>query len=70
MRSLLHQLTSRQSSIPDTLLDLYKQHKNTAPPINVWLAALRSVLDRSGEMFIIIDALDECPVRMGNAKNC
>ena len=68
VRSLLHQLTSRQSSIPDTLLDLYKQHKDTAPPIYVWLAALRSVLDRTGEIFIIIDALDECPVRMGERE--
>jgi hypothetical protein len=68
VRSLLYQLASQQSSIPDGLLDLYKRHKSTRPPVTVWLAALRSVLDRTAQMFLIIDALDECPRRSGERE--
>jgi hypothetical protein len=64
LRSILRQLFQQKSSIPDPLLDLFKKHKpfRTKPSLVEWKAALRSVLEMTGQSFILIDALDECPV--------
>lgn len=68
LRSLVSQLLWELSSLPDTLLDLYKRHKHKQPTIEVLLLALRFVMDMPGQTYIFIDALDECPARTGERE--
>lgn len=58
--SLLVQLAQVMPQIPNDLSHLYNQYKNVQPPIENMKKVLRSVLELSGQSFIIIDALDEC----------
>jgi hypothetical protein len=46
------------------LLDLFKKHQpfGTEPSLHEWIVGLRSVLEMTGQSYILIDALDECPV--------
>jgi hypothetical protein len=57
---LLAQLARTQSKIPDSLQNLYNIYQNGQPPTGCVKEALRSVLERAGQTFFIIDALDEC----------
>lgn len=64
LRSILRQLFQQRTSIPEPLLDLYRKHGpfGTEPSIHEWTIAFRSVLEMPGQSFILIDALDECPL--------
>lgn len=64
LRSILRQLFEQRVNTPEPLLDLYKKHKpfSTEPSFSDWVVALRSVLSMTGQSFILIDALDECPI--------
>ena len=65
LRSLLLQLFRQQLSIPGALLDVYTRYKHEDPPECGLIAALRSIIEKMGETYIIIDALDECPSNRG-----
>ncbi len=67
LANLLKQLAQRQDSIPDHIQTLYKKHtdKSTRPSRNDISSALHSVSALYSNVFIIIDALDECQVTDG-----
>lgn len=65
--SLLKQLTQTRSALPECVRGLYRRHqlKNTTPtPDEIW-QALESVTALYDKVFIITDALDECPTLQG-----
>ncbi|QYT04235.1 Ankyrin repeat protein [Trichoderma simmonsii] len=62
LASLLKQLAQGQSSLPDSVKDLYTQHqaKKTRPSIDEISGALQTVAATFSRVFIVVDALDEC----------
>ena len=68
LASLLKQLAQGQSSLPDSVKDLYDRHKvkRTRPSLDETLKSLHSVAAMYSRVFIVIDALDECQV----SDNC
>lgn len=60
--SLLKQLSQKQTSVPDAVKDLYKRYKTTStrPRFDEISKALHSVISTYSNVFIVIDALDEC----------
>jgi hypothetical protein len=67
LASLLKQLTQEQSSLPDSVKALYDQHrkKRTRPSFDEISRALQSVAAMCSQVFIAVDALDECQVSDG-----
>ena len=68
LTSLLKQLAHGQSSLLDSLKDLYNRHKvkRTRPSLDETLRSLHSVAAMYSRVFIVVDALDECQV----SDNC
>lgn len=68
LASLLKQLVQEKHSMPEILKNLYKRHKDhrTRPSIEEVSKVLHSVVTDYSKTFIIIDALDECPVIDGS----
>jgi hypothetical protein len=68
LASMLKQLAQGQSSLPDSVKDLYDRHKvkRTQPSLNKTLKSLHSVTAMYSRVFIVVDALDECQV----SDNC
>jgi hypothetical protein len=64
MASLLKQLAQGQSSLPDSVKDLYDRHKVklTRPSLDEISRSLQSVAVLYSRVFIVVDALDECQV--------
>ena len=62
LASILKQLTQGRSSLPDSLKSLYDKHKKhrTRPLLDEISKTLNSVTALYAQVFIIIDALDEC----------
>ncbi len=60
--SLLRQLTDRRPSLPRSVRDLYDRYNQTKarPPSDEVSKTLQSVAAEYSQLFIIIDALDEC----------
>ena len=67
LTSLLKQLAQNQSSLPRSVQDLYDRHKEkqTLPSFEETSGALHSVAAIPLQVFIIVDALDECQVSDG-----
>jgi NACHT domain len=67
LASLLKQLTQEQSSLPDSMKALYDQHrdKRTRPSFDEISRALQSVATICSQVFIVVDALDECQASDG-----
>ncbi|KAI1735944.1 hypothetical protein F4680DRAFT_276207 [Xylaria scruposa] len=63
LASLLKQLAQKQYPLPDSVISLYSRHrkKRKRPTFNEILSTLRCVADMYSQIFIIIDAIDECP---------
>ncbi|KAI9878016.1 MAG: hypothetical protein M1830_002174, partial [Pleopsidium flavum] len=64
--SLLKQLVQDQSvtlELSNNVRSLYRQHinRNTRPTLGEFVNALQSEVRRYSKVFIIVDALDECP---------
>ncbi|RDW76303.1 uncharacterized protein DSM5745_06295 [Aspergillus mulundensis] len=61
--NLLMQLTSRKTEFPERVKDLHRQHKDRATRPLGWeiSEANRSVAATFPKVFIVVDALDECP---------
>jgi Cdc6-like AAA superfamily ATPase len=67
LANLLKQLAQGQSSLPDSVKNLYDQNqaRQTRPSVDEILRALRSVAAMYSRVFIIVDALDECQASDG-----
>ncbi|KAJ6790264.1 hypothetical protein PWT90_06580 [Aphanocladium album] len=63
LASLLKQLVGCWSTMPETVKTLYDSHKSnsTRPSIEELSSALQSVVSLFSKVFIVVDALDECP---------
>lgn len=59
LSSILAQLCPRPT-IPQILQDLYEQHRHTRPTVDEPSKTLRSILNELDNVYIVIDALDEC----------
>jgi Cdc6-like AAA superfamily ATPase len=70
LSSLVKQLINRRPSVPQHIRSLYEYHKKgqTRPLLNEVSEALHSIVSDYSRTFIIIDALDECPVSDGSRK--
>ncbi|KAJ6051209.1 hypothetical protein N7499_010572 [Penicillium canescens] len=64
LASLLRQLAQGQSTLPDSLKTLHDQHRRTGtrPTLAEISKALNSVASRLSQLFIVLDALDECEI--------
>lgn len=62
LSSLLKQLSQKRASVPDAVNDLYKRYKtaSTRPRFDEISKALRSVVSTYSDVFIVVDAIDEC----------
>ncbi|KAJ5192088.1 hypothetical protein N7449_008230 [Penicillium cf. viridicatum] len=60
--SLLKQLSQKRTAVPDAVKDLYKRYKTTStrPRFDEISKALHSVVSTYSDVFIVVDALDEC----------
>ncbi|KAH6706258.1 hypothetical protein BKA61DRAFT_558724, partial [Leptodontidium sp. MPI-SDFR-AT-0119] len=67
LASLLKQLSSGRSSLPDSVNLLYDKHKEkrTRPSLDEISGTLQSVAGSYSRVIIIVDALDECQVTDG-----
>lgn len=65
--SILKQLTQKLPSLPTCVLQMYEQHRygQTRPYLSEILRALHTMLGEYSRVFIIVDALDECPTSSG-----
>jgi hypothetical protein len=61
LRSILAQLVLQIEEIPDTVRVLYDNYQHNQPPTDRLLSAIKSLTGGPRHIFIIIDALDECP---------
>ena len=64
---ILKQLVRNRPSIADPVTRLYDLHasRNTRPSLDEIFSALQSVLTSYSTVYVIIDALDECPDKDG-----
>ncbi|KFZ01436.1 hypothetical protein V501_10001 [Pseudogymnoascus sp. VKM F-4519 (FW-2642)] len=71
LRSLLLQLLESSDSISSSVRNLYDGYSHTQPPTDQLLSSIRSVIDshRNKNVFIIIDASDECPSEGGERSD-
>ena len=62
LASILKQLAQCQSSLPESVKELYKRHKNrrTWPSLDELSRALQFVVEKYSRVFLVVDALDEC----------
>ena len=60
--AIVRQLVERKAIIPDYVQNLYKYHrgKGTNPTLTEYLDLLRLLAKECSEVYIVIDALDEC----------
>jgi hypothetical protein len=62
LASLLKQLAESQSSLPESVKDLYDHHKSkrTRPSLEEISRVLQSLAAMYSRVFVVVDALDEC----------
>lgn len=65
--ALLRQLIRRQSSLPEGVLSMHKKYvqNGETPSLSQMLRELTTALVACSKAFIVIDALDECPIHDG-----
>ncbi|KAI0973656.1 ankyrin repeat-containing domain protein [Xylaria arbuscula] len=63
LANLLKQLVQQRRSFPVSIISFYNQYekKRKRPPLNEISRTLRSVAAMFSQVFIVVDALDECP---------
>lgn len=59
--SLVAQIVKNLPRIPNTLLKLHDQHRKEGFSMDDMKKEFQSILKLSGQTFVVIDALDECP---------
>ena len=71
LASLLKQMIQRLSTTPQCFKQLYEQHRKqgTRPSIGEISQVLKSVAHELSNIYIIVDALDECEVSDGARKS-
>lgn len=73
LSSLLRQLCSVTNAVPTSIQNLWKKHNisGSRPSSDTLLTVLDGMLDglarESRQVFLVLDALDECPARLDNA---
>ena len=65
--AIIRQLVERKAVIPDYVRTLYGNHrgKGTNPTLTEYLELLQSLAKECSEVYIVIDALDECVEKNG-----
>lgn len=65
--AIVRQLVERKAVIPDYIRTLYENHrgKGTNPTLTEYLDLLRMLAKECSEVYIVIDALDECVEKGG-----
>ena len=61
LRALLLQLSSQLQDGHADLVPLYNSYKTGTPPLEVLMTHLQLLIERFGHVYIMLDALDECP---------
>ncbi|TQN68258.1 Vegetative incompatibility protein HET-E-1 [Colletotrichum shisoi] len=61
LRALILQLSNQLKHTPRCLEDLHENHRNSTPPAAGLLECLRQIVGMFGDVYIILDALDESP---------
>ncbi|KAJ1322871.1 ankyrin repeat domain-containing protein 50 [Microdochium nivale] len=61
LRTFILQLTSQSKGGGDILSAFHKQYESTSPADNQLLECLHKLVDKLSNVFIVVDALDECP---------
>ena len=69
--SLLQQLCQQKASTPETVLGSYKEHvkSKTRPKLSEYSRMLSSVCQTFSNIFVVVDALDECSETHSNREN-
>ena len=57
---MISQLSEQTSRPPKVLLNLCQSYKNSTAPVQVLIEACKDLMDEFQEVFLVIDALDEC----------
>lgn len=67
LASLLKQLVQAQTSIPRSVMDLYERHRErrSRPSVQELAKLLTSSVTNFSQVFIVVDALDECQESYG-----
>lgn len=63
LNSALLQLIQKRDSLHKSLCQLYDEYRLAEPPLARVVDALQSALVSAGDVFIVLDALDECPLQ-------
>ena len=68
--SMLKQLVAGRPQMPSGVIRLYEKHyvKQTRPSLGEIVSELQSVVDSYPRSFIVVDALDECPISEGGRQ--
>ncbi|KAL8822478.1 MAG: hypothetical protein Q9191_006789, partial [Dirinaria sp. TL-2023a] len=61
LRSLVLQILRQHSVVPDAVLGIYEGHEHEQPSREGLLKALEAMISKCKQVYIILDALDECP---------
>ncbi|KAJ5998783.1 hypothetical protein N7451_006593 [Penicillium sp. IBT 35674x] len=61
LRALLVQLSAQLEHGEQSLEQLHALYKPNTPPVDALLDCLRDTISQSSEIYLLIDALDECP---------
>jgi hypothetical protein len=67
LTAILRQLVQAQSSIPESVLRLHEHHsrRSTRPLLKEIFTTLKSVVKDYSRVYLVVDALDECPAEDG-----
>jgi hypothetical protein len=65
IRSILRQLLLQRETLPDGVVNIWRMHGHTSPALGIWKDALRETVKGNRETFVLVDALDECPLHSG-----
>lgn len=65
--SILKQLTQKMFSLPNCVREMHETHTyaQTRPSLDEILGALHTIIEKYSRVFIIVDALDQCPTSSG-----
>jgi ankyrin repeat domain-containing protein 50 len=63
LRWIIGQFCRTMPSLPRTVLDMYHLYRPEAPPRQVLIGTLMSLIPSAGRIYIVLDALDECSER-------
>jgi hypothetical protein len=67
LAAIIKQLVQDRPSIAQSLLSMYERHRvrGTRPPFEELSSVLQSVLANYSKVYVVLDALDECPEQNG-----